>query len=329
MGWYGLASGAAPVVAPTIAGILVDLISWRAIFGASLIIMAISFIMAMFVLENVLETYNKQFDVVSFILSIFAFGGITLGIGNISSYGLTNSFTWLPLVVGIMTFAVFVYRQLNLKEPFLEMRTLKIKEFTLSVIGSMLLYFVMMGSSVIMPLYVQSVMGYSATVSGLVTLPGSLAMAIVSPFAGRIYDRLGIKKLFVLGAACMLISNVGMYFITMSTPLVIAAIYNVIRNVAIGCLMMPLITWGTSYIENCLVADGTALLTSLRTIAGAIGSAVFVGIMTLVASISANTYGVNANMHGLNVAFIAMAMATLVLFLIAVFLVKDQKKKGL
>lgn len=127
----------------------------------------------------------------------------------------------------------------------------------------------------------------------------------------------------------MLISNVGMYFITMSTPLVIAAIYNVIRNVAIGCLMMPLITWGTSYIENCLVADGTALLTSLRTIAGAIGSAVFVGIMTLVASISANTYGVNANMHGLNVAFIAMAMATLVLFLIAVFLVKDQKKKGL
>lgn len=329
MGWYGLASGAAPVVAPTIAGILVDLISWRAIFGASLIIMAISFIMAMFVLENVLETYNKQFDVVSFILSIFAFGGITLGIGNISSYGLTNSFTWLPLVVGIMTFAVFAYRQLNLKEAFLEMRTLKIKEFTLSVIGSMLLYFVMMGSSVIMPLYVQSVMGYSATVSGLVTLPGSLAMAIVSPFAGRIYDRLGIKKLFVLGAACMLISNVGMYFITMSTPLVIAAIYNVIRNVAIGCLMMPLITWGTSYIENCLVADGTALLTSLRTIAGAIGSAVFVGIMTLVASISANTYGVNANMHGLNVAFIAMAMATLVLFLIAVFLVKDQKKKGL
>ena len=97
-----------------------------------------------------------------------------------------------------------------MSEAFLELKILKIREYALSVIGSMLLYFVMMGSSILMPLYVQSVMGYSATVSGLVTLPGSLAMAVVSPFAGKIFDRLGIKKLFVAGAAFMLLSNIGM-----------------------------------------------------------------------------------------------------------------------
>lgn len=74
------------------------------------------------------------------------------------------------------------------------MRIVKDYKFALSLAGSMLLYLVMMGSSIIMPLYVQTVMGYSATVSGLVTLPGSLAMAVVSPFAGKIYDKLGMKN---------------------------------------------------------------------------------------------------------------------------------------
>ena len=190
----------------------------------------------------------------------------------------------------------------------------------------MLLYFIMMGSSVIMPLYVQSVMGRSATVSGLVTLPGSLAMAIVSPFAGKIFDKLGMKALFVTGSAFLIISNLGMFFITLHTPIYIAAIYNVIRCIAIGCLMMPLITWGTFHVDISLVADASALLVSLRTIAGAIGSAVFVGIMTLVAQRSSGTYGDKALLHGLNIAFLCMTAGAVILFGIAVFFVKGKKK---
>lgn len=324
MGWYGLASGAAPVIAPTIAGVLVDTIGWRSIFYIVLGVMMISFVFAICVFDDVLDTRKKKFDIVSFALSIFAFGGITLGIGNISTYGIFSLYTSVPLILGIVTGVFFALRQLNMAEPFLALKIFKSKEYTISVIGSMLLYFVMMGSSVIMPLYVQSVMGYSATVSGLVTLPGSLAMAIVSPFAGRIFDKLGIKKLFVSGAALMLISNIGMYFLTMHTPLWVGTVFNVIRCIAIGCLMMPLITWGTSFVGKNVVADATAMLTSLRTIAGAIGSAVFVGIMTLVASQSEAVYGENASMHGLNVAYISMAGATLILLMIAVFFVKSE-----
>lgn len=190
----------------------------------------------------------------------------------------------------------------------------------------MLLYFVMMGSSIIMPLYVQSIMGYSATLSGLVTLPGSLVMAIVSPFAGKIYDRIGIKKLFVAGALFMLTSNIGMFFITMNTSVWVASLYNTIRCAAIGCLMMPLVTWGISGVKIELTAHGTALLTSLRTIAGAIGSAVFVGIMTAVTNSSLTSYGARAPIHGLNVTFLAMALSTTVLLAVAVFLVKPGKE---
>jgi MFS family permease len=214
---------------------------------------------------------------------------------------------------------LFVYRQLHLEMPFLDVRILKCKEYTISVIGSMLLYFVMMGSSVLMPLYVQSVMGYSATVSGLVTLPGSLATAVASPFAGRIYDKMGIKKLFVAGSALMLFSNVSMFFLTMSTPVWVAALLNVFRNVAIGCLMMPLLTWGTSYVHFTKVADASSLLTSLRTICGSIGAAVFVAVMT---AAGAKTTPI----RGVNTAFISMAAVTFIMLLIAVFTVKDSHK---
>ncbi|HJC83439.1 MAG TPA: multidrug efflux MFS transporter [Candidatus Anaerostipes avicola] len=326
MGWYGLSVGAAPVIAPTLAGVLVDSFGWQMIFYIDAAIMAVSFVFALIVFRDVLETKKQKFDVSSFVMSAVAFGGVTLGIGNLSGQGITNMANWVILAVGVIVFVVFVRRQIHLKEPFLEMRIVKDYKFALSLAGSMLLYLVMMGSSIIMPLYVQTVMGYSATVSGLVTLPGSLAMAVVSPFAGKIYDKLGMKKLFVAGAVCMLLSNIGMFLITMETSIWIAAFYNVIRCISIGCLMMPLVTWGVSGFDSYKTAHGTALLTSLRTIAGAVGSAVFSGIMTAVGAASAASYGSGAQMHGLNTAFLAMSFATAVLLLIAVFLVKEKKE---
>lgn len=328
MGWYGLSVGAIPVVAPTIAGVIVDLFNWRAIFYISITIMIISFIFAIAVFDDVLETNKKKFDITSFIMSAIAFGGITLGIGNVGTYGFVSLNVLGIFVIGCIAGILFTYRQFHINEPFLELRVFKNRNFTLSVVGSMLLYLVMMGSSVIMPLYVQSILGKTATISGLVMLPGSLIMAITSPFAGKLYDKFGIKKLFVTGSIFMLISNIGMFFITMQTTVWIASIYNIIRSVSIGCLMMPLVTWGVSNINSELTAHGTALLTSLRTVAGAIGSAVFVSIMTVTTKLTATTLKGNASIHGLNMAFLAMAFGTIILLGVAVFLVKDNSKKS-
>jgi EmrB/QacA subfamily drug resistance transporter len=318
MGTYGLATTAAPVIAPTIAGLMIDAFGWKSIFYVVLVVMVISFIMACIVFEDVLELQDKKFDFLSFAESIFAFGGITLGIGNITSYGLFSVSAGVPLLVGIMGSICFIYRQLNSDTPFLDIRILQNRQYRISVISSMLLYFTMMGSSVLMPLYVQTVMGYSAVVSGLVTLPGSLATALVSPFAGRMYDKMGIRKIFIAGSICLVLSNAGMALITLNTPLVVAAVFNVIRNVSIGSLMMPLLTWGTGCVKPEKVADASSLLTSFRTISGSIGSAVFVGIMTAVGSASAASYGDGALMHGLNMAFAAMGLSALVLAALAI-----------
>lgn len=249
MGWYGLSVSAAPIIAPTLAGIMVDTMGWRMIFIFPLFILFISLIWAVLVFGNVLETQIRSFDVISFIFSILAFGGLTLGIGNVSSAGLTAPAATVPLVVGAAGTVLFVWRQLNLNDPFLELRTLRSQQYAVSVLGSMLLYLAMMGGSLLLPLYVQQVMGLSATTAGLLTLPGSLATTFVSPIAGRFYDKIGMRWLAVLGSAALMFSCGGMYFITLATPLYVAAILNVIRCGAIGCLMMPFVTWGIAGVD--------------------------------------------------------------------------------
>ena len=325
MGWYGLSVGAAPVIAPTLAGILVDLFGWRMIFVCAFVIMLISFIYAFLVLENVLETTVKKFDVASFMLSAFTFGGLTLGIGNISG-GFSLFKVCIPLAVGIVSGCIFIYRQLHISQPFLELRTFKSRNFSLSVLNSMLLYLVMMGTSVIMPLYVQNLLGYFATISGLVILPGSLAMTFISPIAGKIYDKLGMKKLAVAGAAALFVGVAGMCFVTLETPLIAAVILNALRNMAIGCLMMPFVTWGISNTESGYIADATALINSLRTIAGAIGMALFVGVMNFVAETSVDSYGENAGIHGMHVSYAAMACVTAVMVFVSLFCIKKSSK---
>lgn len=325
MGWYGLSVGAAPVLAPTIAGILVDASGWRLIFYVVIAIMVLSFVVALFVFKDVLETRSKKFDTFSFVLSGIAYAGITIGIGNIGTYQFLSVNVLVPVIVGIVGIVAFAHRQLHQDDPFLDLTILRHRSFTISLIGSMLLYFSMMGSSIIMPLLVQSVKGMSATTSGLVTLPGSLAMAILSPFAGKIYDRFGMKKLFVVGSLALVISNLSMAFISLDTSLVTIASWNVLRSVAIGCLMMPLVTWGMNDFKPEMMAHGTALLTSLRTIAGAIGSAIFVSLMTFVSKNSSQLAANQDQMHGVNAAFLGMTAGAVVLLLVAVFSNKKER----
>ncbi len=327
MGWYGLAIGAAPVIAPTLGGLIVDTIGWRMIFFISFGIMLISFIYCLLVFENVLDTQKKKFDVVSFIMSALAFGGITLGIGNFGTYGLMSVQVFLPLIVGIVFAVIFSVRQFHLEVPFLALGILKNRDYAISVIGSMLLYFNVYGAIMILPLYVQEALGMSATIAGLITLPGSLASVIISPFAGRLYDKVGMRILFIGGSILLAVANGAMMFVGLSIGLWVAVVLNIIRNLATGSLLMPLVTWGASTVRTEMTSHATALLTSLRTIAGSLGTAVFVAIMTMVSNNSALQLGGNqASMHGVNMAFVGMFISDLVFIVLAVW--GTSKKKA-
>src|SRR5699024_220528 len=130
---------------------------------------------------------------------------------------------------------------------------------------------------------------------------------------------MGIKKIFVLGSAVLLISNIGMFFLTMETPLWVAAGLNVIRNIYIGCLMMPLLTYGASNVQFGRVAAAASVLASLRAIAASGGCPLCVGIMRGVSSASRASYGDAAWMQGMNRSLLCVAAGGFVLLRMAVF----------
>lgn len=327
MGWYGLSLGAAPIIAPTIGGILVDTMGWRAIFILTLILMAFALVYALIAMKDVLETTQARFDAVSFVLSALAFGGVTLGIGNIGRSGI-NSSTAVTLAVGILAGLLFCTRQLKQKTPFLDIRIMGNRNFRLSVISSMILYLVMMACTITIPLYIQRILGYSATVSGLVVLPGALVTTVLSPFAGKLYDKLGIRILLAIGSSCLIICNLGSGFLTMQTPLAVIGGLNILRNAAVAFLLMPLVTWGTLELAKDRTSDATALITSLRTISGAIGSALFVAIMNSVQKASVATYGDAAAIHGFNVTNLCLASCSAMLLFIGIICTRKPIKSN-
>lgn len=321
MGWYGLSIGAAPVVAPTIGGIVVDILSWRYIFYFSIAFTVVAGIGSLLFLKNVLETHESSFDAVSFALSAVVFGGLTLGIGNLSSLGIADAATLVPLAAGLVATPVFVRRQMSSDEPFLDLRVFADKTFCMATVGSMLLYFVMMAVSIMVPLFVQDIAGMSATKSGLAMLPGSLLMALLSPVTGKVFDRMGIKALLIAGGVIMTASNAGMLFIGADDAgVLVLTLLFLVRSAAIACLMMPLVTWGVGALPDDKNAHGTSLISTLRTLAGAIGMSVGVGIMNSVAG------AMGSILTGFRVSFALLSALSALLVVIGV--IEARRSRG-
>jgi len=326
MGWYGLSLSVAPIISPTVAGLLIDSIGWRMIFIAATIVMVIALGFAFFVFEDVLPTMRKKFDVISFIISALSFGGVTLAIGNIGSYKFLSYQTLVPLVIGVIASVFFVWRQLHIKVPFLDIRVLKYKDYTVGGVASFILQLIVLGSAIIIPVYVQQLKHKSATISGLVVLPGALTNAIINPLAGKIYDKVGMKLLFLVGSVLLTASNIAMYFITIHQSIWMVSAINVVRCFSIGVVIMPFYTWAMADIPKLKISDATALFNSLRFIGSAIGPALFVSIMTKATEWVSSTKE-NPEMFGVNIAFLTMTFLSIIMILMGIFGCKYTPKK--
>lgn len=323
MGIYGLAVGGVPVFAPTLAGVLVDRLGWRSIFIITLILSVLVLVYALFTFKNISNKESANFDIVSVVLSTVGFGGLLLGLQNIGSGQVMTIYSIVPIIIGVIALILFIHRQLTSPTPFLNLTPFKNKAFVLSVLGSIVLYAVMMAGSIIIPIYLQSIRGYSATISGLVTLPGSLVMMIVSPLAGRIYDRVNIKPLFMGGSIALFLSCLGLTFLSNQISIVYISFIFAFRMLAIGLMMMSLVTWGMAGIPRELTSHGSAIITSLRTIAGAVSSAVFVSIMTAAGNGTLSTHGVNVTFMDLSV----VAAVAVILAIVTLFVIPTQRLK--
>lgn len=280
MGTFGLAVTAAPVLSPTLSGIIIDHFGWQMIFLASFVLAAALWAAGFFLMKNITPTEPARLDVVSLLLCAIGFTGLVLGLGNLSRYSFSSLQVLGAITMGAAALLLFTRRQFKLSKPFLELRIFSNYEFRNAVIASMLMYGVMIAASTLLPLYNQSLRGFPASLSGLITMPGSLLTALASPVAGKLYNKIGIRKLYLLGSLLIAGGHLALSFLSYTTPVFLIVLLFSIRQIGIGLLLMSTITWGMSTLEAKNAADGTALISSLRTIAGAIGSAFFVSLMT-------------------------------------------------
>ena len=324
MGLFGLVIAFAPAIGPTLSGILVEHLSWRSVFYVVFPIAIIIIIASIFLLKNVTETTHPKLDIASVILSTLGFGGLLYSFSSVGEAGWTSVQFIAPLIVGIVSLVIFIRRQLNLKEPMLEFRVFNYGIYTLGTILSMFVFGVLIATNIILPLYMQNMLQYSALKSGLVLLPGAIIMGMMNPITGYLFDKFGGKWLARIGLFVLVVSTLPFTMLTEHTTFTYLATSNALRMVSIAMVMMPMTTLAINQLPNELIAHGTAMNNTFRQMAGAIGTAVFITLMS-VSAIPQD--GITGIIHGVNVTFIVATVISAIGLLLSFKLTDDSKPK--
>lgn len=285
MGSVGMAMSIAPAIGPTIGGLQTDFNGWRSIFLSLTVIGFISIILSAFFLHNFGEQdKNAKADFFSVSLSVIGFGGLMFGFTNIEAYGITHPMSWVPMIVGGIGIIWFVIRQFldqkRGKLPLLGLSVLKNKYFTIGTICACLTFFAFSSIMVLIPLYIQDDRGFSATMSGLILLPGAFGMAISQFLGGRMLDRFGVRPVAMAGSLILLFGTVMMSLIDMHTWIWWISIWQFTRQIGMGFLLMPITTWSLNCLKHEELGDGSAVTNTMRQLWGAIGAPVLVVTMT-------------------------------------------------
>lgn len=259
MGMFGLVIAFAPAIGPSLSGYLVDQFPWRSVFYVVLPIAVLTLIAAYFSLKNVTEQTNPKVDYLSIILSTLGFGGLLYGFSIAGDMGWLSIHFVVSMIIGSVSLTFFILRQLKLEQPILEFRVFKYKVFTLATGLGMIVFSSMIASAVILPLYMQTMLGFNALHSGLMLLPGAIVMGIMNPVTGTLFDKYGAKWLLRVGFTILTVTTFMFTNLSEETTFAYLASLNAVRMLAISMIMMPSTTLGLNQLPNHLIPHGTAM----------------------------------------------------------------------
>ena len=322
MGLMGFLVGIVPAMGPTMGGIIIDLYNWRVIFEFLAIITFVILILAVLFVKFELETQDYPLDFTSLILSILFCAGLMIGFSNIAEFAFSLTNVILPIVIGVITLGIFVKRQNKIEKPLINLNVLKNKYFVYGTVFAALLYFVMCGINVMVPLFVQSVAYYSPTESGLILFPSALIMIVFNFLSPVMADKIGIKPVLIASSVLNIIGFAAMMTYNMNSTFEYLLITQLIRGIGCGLGLSPAITWAMSVVAGD-VEDATAINNTARQVIGAIGSSVTVVIMQILANgnITHNQISVNS----FSMTSLMMIIITVILLTITILFIKNKK----
>ncbi|MCP2637864.1 DHA2 family efflux MFS transporter permease subunit [Microbacterium sp. HD4P20] len=338
MGRVSIVISLAPAIGPTVAGAILNSFEWRWIFGMVLPIAIVALVVGARWIHNLGEPTRAPIDVLSVILSALGFGGLVFGLSQLGGGGhgtgaeaaaasATSTATLvIALVVGVVALGLFGWRQVRLQrndDALLDLRVFRSANFSLSIGQMVIMSMAFFGAITVVPLYLQRVLEVDPLQTGLVVLPGALAMGLLGPVIGRIYDRRGTTVLLVPGAV---ITTAMLWFYTTfstETPVLLVAAAQTVLSIGLALSFTPLFTASLASLQPKFYSYGSAIVGTAQQVAGAAGIALMFGVMSAAtAAASANGAGdVASEAAGTQAAFLVAAFLSLPL-LVGAFLIR-------
>lgn len=325
MGLAGIVIGLAPAIGPTLSGWLLLNYSWRALFVVILPFPVIVFTLAIFTMRKIFPTKKTSADWMSVALSTIGFGSMLYAFSSVGSSSWTAPKVYITLIIGFVFVGLFIWRSLTIENPLLQLRVFKSPIYTLSVIEVAVVNMAMMGAEMVVPLYIQTVRGESAFHSGLILLPGALMMGIMSPITGRIFDRIGARRLAITGMFLLTIGTAFFVTLTETTPIIFVTILYTIRMFGISMVMMPVTTTGMNALPLSLMSHGTSVNNTGRQVFSSMGTAILISVLTNVTNsnmpaksllhstpLTYGTHALSATLAGYHAAFLTATIFALI-----------------
>lgn len=325
MGLVGLIISFAPAMGPSVSGILVDSIGWRAQF-ILVVGLALCVVIAAALALKKFEGFERTtFDGLSVVLIAVGMVCLLYGIST-STSSPTPVMPAVLIVVGIGVIVLFFRRQQKLDNPILQVQVLRHREFLIITIIILFLEGVLIGGSVLFPLYIQNALQASATVSGLIMLPGALIGAFFGLLSGKLFDKYGVRGISVTGALVLLAGGIGYVLLGNATPLLITCVAYTVVTLGIQALITPLNTWGINSLPNIELPHGNAIVATIEQVGSSLGTA-FVVSLTALSSLYATseTPAAEVSYIGCHFAFMGMLLLIAVIAILILVFVRDKK----
>jgi len=271
----------APILGPTLGGLIIQNASWRWIFYVNVPIGFIGFITAVRMLPRVERGHVDPLDVRGLLLMATGLPLFTYGLAEV---GITGSFgsakVIVPCLAGIALVALFAVHALRVPKPLLDLRLYRRPTFSSASIAMFCLAAALFGGMILLPLYWQEVRLESVVDTGLLTAPQGLGAALAMPFAGKLTDRIGGGLPALFGVTLCAVATVPFGLIGAHTSIVWLSAAMFIRGIGIGFGFMPTMAAAFASLKRSELASATPQLNVLQRVGGSIGTAVLAVVLT-------------------------------------------------
>ncbi|MDD4954835.1 MAG: DHA2 family efflux MFS transporter permease subunit [Candidatus Omnitrophica bacterium] len=282
MAIFGVGVMFGPIVGPVLGGWITDNWSWNWIFYVNIPIGILSVIIIMLFIKDppYLKRIKEKID-------YWGIGLIAVGIGALQIIldkgqredWFSSVFITRLAVISAVSLILFVIVELKTREPILNLREFKDVSFSSANIIQCAAFFVLFGSILLLPLFVQQLMGYTAFLAGLALAPGGVATLITMPIAGRLISKVNPKTVLASGLVITAYSIFTMSRFNLYIDFNTIALSRILMGVGMGLIFVPLASLAFSTIKKEEMGNATSIFNLLRNIAGSFGVAVMTTLL--------------------------------------------------